>query len=69
MLSSHDLWWNGPPWLKSASTTWPKRDPAMTDDAVSTEAISVEARRTVTCTVHHVDYVSEWELPQQAGLG
>ncbi|KAH0952414.1 hypothetical protein HN011_011405 [Eciton burchellii] len=26
MLSSHDLWWNGPPWLKSASTTWPKRD-------------------------------------------
>jgi len=35
MLSSHDLWWNGPPWLKSFSTTWPKRDPAMSVDATT----------------------------------
>jgi len=28
MLFSYDLW-NDPPWLKSASITWPKRDPTM----------------------------------------
>jgi len=64
MLSSHDLWWNGPPWLKNASTTWPKRDPAMPDDATTAEKISAEARKNTSCTVLHANCVSEWELPQ-----
>jgi len=32
MLSSHDLWWNGPTWLKGSSITWPRRDLEMSDE-------------------------------------
>jgi len=59
---SHDLWWNGPPLLKRASTTWPKRDPAMSVDTTTEKEISIEAR---TITVHHVDCAREWELPKR----
>jgi len=62
MLSSHDLWWNGPPWLKSVSTTWPKRDPVMPVDATIAEEISAEALKTI---IHHIDCASEWKLPQR----
>jgi len=32
---------------------------------VSTEEIFAEARKSVACTVHHVDCESEWKLPQR----
>jgi len=53
MLLSHDLWWNGPTWLKRSSTTWPKRDPTTSVDETTAKEISAtEARKVI---VHHVD--------------
>jgi hypothetical protein len=42
-LSLYDLWWNDPPWLKRASTTWPKHNLAMSIDTMIAEEISAEA--------------------------
>jgi len=50
------------PLLKRSSTTWPKRDPAMSVDTTTVKEISTEARK---ITVHHVNCASEWELPQR----
>jgi hypothetical protein len=61
MLSSHDLWWNGPTWLRRSST-WPRHNPAMPVDETTAKEISTETRKVI---VHHVDCTSEWELPQQ----
>jgi len=61
MLSSHDLWWNGPPWLKDSSTTWPRRDPEMSDEQTA-KVISTEARKVI---VHHADCTNEWKLPKR----
>jgi hypothetical protein len=60
-LSTHDLWWNGSPWLKRASTIYyyrPKRDSAMLADAATAEEISAEVRKTTSYTIHHVDCAS-----------
>jgi len=62
MLLSHDLWWNGPAWLKCSSTTWPKRDPVMSVDETIAKEISTEARKVI---IHHVDCTREWELPRR----
>ncbi|KAH0950317.1 hypothetical protein HN011_002311, partial [Eciton burchellii] len=42
MLLSHDLWWNGPAWLRRSSTMWPKRDPAMSVDETTSKEIFTE---------------------------
>jgi len=62
MLLSHDLWWNGPAWLRRSSTTWPRRDPAMSVDETTSKEISTEARKVI---VQHGDCTSEWELPHR----
>ncbi|XP_018395111.1 PREDICTED: uncharacterized protein LOC108773703, partial [Cyphomyrmex costatus] len=56
-LASHKLWWSGPPWLKRASTSWPKHNPVM--DATNAAQISVEERKS---NAHHVNGELEWEL-------
>jgi len=62
-LTAHEIWWNGPSWLKNDSANWPKHDPAISTDAVITERISAEARS--VSTVLQVDHISEWELPHR----
>jgi len=57
----HGLWWNGPSWLRSDSTNWPKHDPATPTDAAIAERISAEARRVTVLQVNRVD--DSWELP------
>jgi len=62
MLLPHDLWWNGPAWLKRSSTMWPKRDLAMSVDETASKEISTEARKVI---IQHVDCTREWELPHR----
>jgi len=59
--SSHDLWWKGLPWLKGSSTTWPRRDPEMSDEQTA-KVISTEAQKVI---VHHADCTNEWKLPKR----
>ena len=36
-LIEHELWWNGPEWLRSVSTNWPKQSPISTAEETEEE--------------------------------